>query len=234
MAAKPKAKLTVRNMPWEPLLNTCWATAPQPNICRERLVNCSTNTSLNNIAVADSAGPCSCFQLQAQPGSLLKPARWEDRASLIEPRMLWDWAGAKPARRPHPLGHASPALTNLEFLLFSYVIGAVVYTIDCTSSVILVKFVQKYPFEDAPIARLIWGQMLLHPELHQYNHNRYRHCNAASASGQPSLKGFADYLMHQQVEPSQQAAACSEGWQPQRRSGGVSGADQTNEIKKGR
>ena len=36
MAAKPNAKLTVRNMPWVPSLKTSWATAPQPNIWRER------------------------------------------------------------------------------------------------------------------------------------------------------------------------------------------------------
>lgn len=36
VAAKPKAKLTVRNIPWVPPLNTSWATAPQPNIWRER------------------------------------------------------------------------------------------------------------------------------------------------------------------------------------------------------
>lgn len=35
VAAKPKAKLTVRNIPWEPPLNTNWATEPQPNIWRE-------------------------------------------------------------------------------------------------------------------------------------------------------------------------------------------------------
>lgn len=35
VAAKPKAKLTVRNMPWEPPLKTSWATAPQPNIWKE-------------------------------------------------------------------------------------------------------------------------------------------------------------------------------------------------------
>lgn len=35
VAAKPKAKLTVRNMPWEPPLNTSCATAPQPNIWRQ-------------------------------------------------------------------------------------------------------------------------------------------------------------------------------------------------------
>ena len=36
VAAKPKAKLTVRNMPWEPPLKTSWATAPQPNIWRQK------------------------------------------------------------------------------------------------------------------------------------------------------------------------------------------------------
>jgi len=35
VAAKPKAMLTVRKVPWEPLLSTSCATAPQPNIWRE-------------------------------------------------------------------------------------------------------------------------------------------------------------------------------------------------------
>lgn len=39
VAAKPKAKLTVRNMPCVPLLNTSWATAPQPNIWRQKDAN---------------------------------------------------------------------------------------------------------------------------------------------------------------------------------------------------
>lgn len=35
VTAKPKAKLTVRNVPWEPPLSTNCATAPQPNIWAE-------------------------------------------------------------------------------------------------------------------------------------------------------------------------------------------------------
>lgn len=49
VAPKPKAKLTVMNMPWEPPLNTSWATEPQPNIWREREHNKSLRIGLNNM-----------------------------------------------------------------------------------------------------------------------------------------------------------------------------------------
>lgn len=42
VAAKPKAKLTVRNIPCVPLLNTSWATAPQPNIWRQNKCDCTS------------------------------------------------------------------------------------------------------------------------------------------------------------------------------------------------
>ncbi|KRX51637.1 hypothetical protein T06_10372 [Trichinella sp. T6] len=49
VAAKPKAKLTVRNMPWEPPLNTSWATAPQPNITRMRVPRHSARAWRNSM-----------------------------------------------------------------------------------------------------------------------------------------------------------------------------------------
>lgn len=49
VAAKPKAKLTVRNVAWEPPLSTNCATAPQPNIWVEDEETLYTNLFIEHV-----------------------------------------------------------------------------------------------------------------------------------------------------------------------------------------